>query len=70
MSWISDVGYSRSSNMTKSLRNEQTEGVWKRKRMDGFPGDIFKIARRELGYLEDAVYLKDLDKIRLYHAAS
>lgn len=37
-----------------------TESIWHRQRVKGFPGDLFKAARRKLGFLEDAVELKDL----------
>lgn len=46
--------------MIKSFNDELTKSVWDRKRVKGFPSDIFKIARRKLGFLEDAVNLNDL----------
>ena len=46
--------------MIKSFRDGLTEGVWHRQRVKGFPSDLFKAARRKLGFLEDAVELKDL----------
>ncbi len=46
--------------MIKSFRNKLAENIWQRKRVKGFPSDLFKIARRKLGFLEDAVNLKDL----------
>ncbi len=46
--------------MIKSFRDNLTRSIWDRKRIKGFPGDIFKIARRKLGFLEDAVDLVDL----------
>jgi toxin HigB-1 len=46
--------------MIKSFKDGLTESIWKRKRLKGFPADLFKIARRKLGFLEDAVQLKDL----------
>jgi len=46
--------------MIKSFRDNITRSIWDRKRIKGFPSDIFKIARRKLGFLEDAVDLVDL----------
>jgi len=46
--------------MIKSFRDNITRSIWDRKRIKGFPSDIFKIARRKLGILEDAVDLVDL----------
>ncbi len=46
--------------MIKSYRHRLTESIWHRQRVKGFPGDLFKAARRKLGLLEDAVELKDL----------
>ena len=46
--------------MIKSFHNEQTESIWNRKRIKGFPSDIFKVARRKPGFLEDAVDINDL----------
>ncbi|WP_319561162.1 type II toxin-antitoxin system RelE/ParE family toxin [Marispirochaeta sp.] len=46
--------------MIKSFKDGLTESIWQRKRIKGFPSDLFKIARRKLGFLEDAVDLKDL----------
>lgn len=46
--------------MIQSFRNDLTKSVWDRKRIKGFPSDIFKTARRKLGFLEDAVDLVDL----------
>ena len=46
--------------MIKSFRNGLTEGIWQRQRVKGFPSDLFKAARRKLGFLEDAVELQDL----------
>ena len=46
--------------MIKSFKDNLPEKIWKRKRMKGFPDDLFKIARRRLGLLEDAKELKDL----------
>jgi proteic killer suppression protein len=46
--------------MIKSFRDGLTERIWHRERVKGFPGDLFKMARRRLGFLEDAVELKDL----------
>ncbi|MDX9801652.1 MAG: type II toxin-antitoxin system RelE/ParE family toxin [Spirochaetia bacterium] len=34
--------------------------MWDRKRVKGFPADIFKLARRKLGFLEDALNINDL----------
>ncbi|MDA3948812.1 MAG: type II toxin-antitoxin system RelE/ParE family toxin [Spirochaeta sp.] len=46
--------------MIKSIRGRLTESIWHRQRVKGFPGDLFKTARRKLGLLEDAIELKDL----------
>ena len=46
--------------MIKSFRDGLTESIWQRQRAKGFPNDLYKIARRKLGFLEDAVELKDL----------
>ncbi|MBT3273842.1 MAG: type II toxin-antitoxin system RelE/ParE family toxin [Spirochaetales bacterium] len=46
--------------MIKSFKDEQTNCVWQRKRVKGFPSDIFKVARRKLGFLEDATDINDL----------
>lgn len=46
--------------MIKSFRDGLTERIWQRQRVKGFPSDLFKIARRRLGFLEDAVELTDL----------
>ncbi len=46
--------------MIKSFKNGLTESIWHRQRTKGFPGDLFKVARRKLGFLEDAEELKDL----------
>lgn len=46
--------------MIKGFRDSLTESIWQRKRVKGFPSDLFKIARRKLGLLEDALELKDL----------
>ncbi len=46
--------------MIKSFKAGFTESIWQRKRIKGFPSDLFKIARRKLGFLEDAIELVDL----------
>ena len=46
--------------MIKSFRDGLAECIWHRQRIKGFPSDLFKTARRKLGFLEDAVELKDL----------
>jgi len=46
--------------MIKSFKDELTNSVWNRKRIKKFPSDIFKVARRKLGFLEDAVDINDL----------
>ena len=46
--------------MIQSFRNDLTKSIWDRKRIKEFPSDIFKTARRKLGFLEDAVDLVDL----------
>ena len=46
--------------MIKNFKDNLTEGIWERKRIKGFPVELFKIARRKLGFLQDAVELNDL----------
>ena len=46
--------------MIKGFRDRFTESIGERQRTKGLPSDLFKIARRKLGFLEDAVELKDL----------
>ncbi|MBI9108654.1 MAG: type II toxin-antitoxin system RelE/ParE family toxin [Spirochaetales bacterium] len=46
--------------MIKSFKDELTNSVWQRQRVKGFPSDIFKVARRKLGFLEDAIDINDL----------
>jgi len=46
--------------MIKGFKNKLTEGIWYRDRVKGFPDDLYKIARRKLGFLEDAMELRDL----------
>jgi proteic killer suppression protein len=46
--------------MIKSFTDGLTESLWQRKRVKGFPSDLFKMARRKLGLLADAVELNDL----------
>jgi proteic killer suppression protein len=46
--------------MIKSFRDGLTKSIWQRKRIKGFPNELFKTARRKLGFLEDAVELRDL----------
>ena len=46
--------------MIKGFKNRLTERIWNRERVKGFPSDLYKVARRKLGFLEDAVDLKDL----------
>jgi toxin HigB-1 len=46
--------------MIKSFMDGLTESIRQRKRIKGFPSNLFKIARRKLGLLEDAVELNDL----------
>jgi len=46
--------------MIKSFKDELTNSVWNRKRVKKIPSDIFKVARRKLGFLEDAVDINDL----------
>ena len=46
--------------MIKSFRDGLTESIWQRQPAKGFPSDLYKIARRKLGFLADAVELKDL----------
>lgn len=46
--------------MIKGFRDGLTERIWQRQRVKGFPDDMFRMARRKQGFLEDAVELKDL----------
>ena len=46
--------------MIKSFKDNRTKDVWERKKTKGLPNDIHKIARRKLGFLEDAVNINDL----------
>jgi len=46
--------------MIKSFKDEITKDIWKRKKVKKFPNDIFKVTRRKLGFLEDAVDINDL----------
>jgi len=46
--------------MIKSFRNDAAKGIWERRRIKGFPEDLYKVSRRKLGFLEDAVNLDDL----------
>jgi proteic killer suppression protein len=46
--------------MIKSFRDARTESIWHRQRVKGFPSDLYKIARRKLGLVEDAVELNDV----------
>lgn len=46
--------------MIKSFKDDLTNSVWQRERVKQFPSDIFKIARRKLGFLEDATNINDL----------
>ncbi|TVQ19109.1 MAG: type II toxin-antitoxin system RelE/ParE family toxin [Spirochaetaceae bacterium] len=46
--------------MIKGFRDGLTERIWQRQQVTGFPSDLFKMARRKLGFLEDAVELSDL----------
>jgi len=46
--------------MIHSFKDELTNSVCNRKRVKKFPSDIFKVARRKLGFLEDAVDINDL----------
>ena len=46
--------------MIKSFKGRLAESIWHRQQIKGFPSDLFKIARRKLGLIEDAVEQKDL----------
>ena len=46
--------------MIKSFKDTLTESIWQRKKVKKFPSDIFKVARRKLGFLEDAIDINDL----------
>ncbi len=46
--------------MIKGFKGGLAESVWQRQPAKGFPSDLYKIARRKLGFLEDAVELRDL----------
>ena len=46
--------------MIKSFKDKISKDIWSRKKVKKFPNDIFKVARRKLGFLEDAVDINDL----------
>lgn len=46
--------------MIKSFKDGLTVSIWQRQRVKGFPSDLFKVARRRLGFLGDAVEIEDL----------
>jgi len=46
--------------MIKNFKDDRTKSIWERRRIKGFPPELFKIARRKLGFLQDAVELNDL----------
>ena len=46
--------------MIKSFKDSRTKDVWERKRIKSLPNELLKVARRKLGFLEDAVDLNDL----------
>ena len=46
--------------MIKSFKNVLTEAVFNDEARKGFPADLIKVARRNLGYLNAAATLDDL----------
>jgi len=46
--------------MIRSFKNSLTEAVFNGEIRKGFPGDLVKVARRKLGYLNAAAVLDDL----------
>jgi proteic killer suppression protein len=46
--------------MIRGFKDRITEAVFRGESPKGFPSDLVKIARRELGYLDAAVDLRDL----------
>ena len=46
--------------MIKSFKDEITKDIWNHKKVKKFSTDIFKVARRKLGFLEDTVDINDL----------
>jgi proteic killer suppression protein len=44
----------------KSFKDRVTNAVYEGESPKGFPGDLVKVARRKLGYLDAAVDLNDL----------
>lgn len=48
------------SAMIKSFKDKQTIKIWQRYYVKSIPNDLCKIARRKLGFLEDATELNDL----------
>ncbi|WP_184748106.1 type II toxin-antitoxin system RelE/ParE family toxin [Spirochaeta isovalerica] len=46
--------------MISSFKNKLTINIWNRQKVKHFPSDLFKIARRKLGFIDDAVSLDDL----------
>jgi len=46
--------------MIKSFKGGVTESIWQRHYVKQFPSALHKMARRKLGFLEDAMDLADL----------
>ena len=46
--------------MIKNFKNALTEAVFNDETRKGFPADLIKVARRNLGYLNAAATLDDL----------
>ncbi len=46
--------------MIKSFKDGVTESIWCRLYVKRFPSGVHKMARRKLGFLEDAIDLADL----------
>ncbi len=46
--------------MIVSFKDRRTAAVWTGKQPNGFPSDLFAVARRKLGYLDTATTLEDL----------
>jgi len=47
-------------DMIKSFKGGVSESIWQRHYVKKFPDDLHKMARRRLGFLEDAMDLADL----------
>jgi proteic killer suppression protein len=46
--------------MIRNFKDRTTQAVYEGESSKGFPGDLVRVARRKLGYLDAAVSLNDL----------